>query len=132
MPQSPDPADLCKPAPDRAAEDQYHAGLDALAANDAEAAINHFRTALALDPHLLDAMHGLMRALQDAGRFDEGIAVARELARLDPEDVLAYTALSILYQHKGLIPEAEEAATKAKLLGWKQQLRASRTPGASI
>jgi Flp pilus assembly protein TadD len=71
-------------------------------------------------------MHGLVRALQDAGRYDEGIAAAQELARLDPEDVLAYTALSILYQHKGMVPEAEAAGLKAKLLGWKQQLRAAR------
>jgi hypothetical protein len=40
--------------------------------------------------------------------------------------VLAYTSLSILYQRKGLIEEAEAAALKAKLLGWKQQLRAGK------
>ena len=71
-------------------------------------------------------MHALIRAYQDAGSYDEGIAVAQQLALLDPEDVLAYTSLSILYQHKGLVPEAEAAALKAKLLGWKQQLRAGR------
>jgi hypothetical protein len=42
---------------------------------------------------------------------------------LDPEEVLAHTSLSILYQHKGMIAEAEAAALKAKLLGWKKQLQ---------
>ena len=68
-------------------------------------------------------MHGLIRALQEQGDFDAAIAVAQRLLQLDPEEVLAHTSLSILYQHKGMIPEAEAAALKAKLLGWKKQLQ---------
>jgi hypothetical protein len=37
--------------------------------------------------------------------------------------VLALTRLSIIYQHKGMIAEAENAAAKAKIMGWKEQLR---------
>jgi hypothetical protein len=40
--------------------------------------------------------------------------------------VLAYTSLSVLYQKKGMIPEAEAEANKARILGWKQQLKGSR------
>ena len=86
----------------------------------------NFVLPLSADSSFLDAQHGLIRALQDAGNYDDGIAAALSLAEQAPDDVLAYTALSILYQHKGLIPEAEQAATRAKLLGWKQQLRAAR------
>ncbi len=111
---------------DRAqAEELYYAALDRLAEGDAAGAVGGFRAAVAADGMFLDARHGLIRALQDAGAYDEGIAVAHALAGEAPDDVLAQTALSILYQHKGMIPEAEEAATRAKLLGWKQQLRAS-------
>jgi hypothetical protein len=35
---------------------------------------------------------------------------------------LVHTSLSILYQHKGMIAEAEAAGLRAKLLGWKKQL----------
>jgi Flp pilus assembly protein TadD len=70
-------------------------------------------------------MHGLIRALQDAGDYDQAIATANELIGRDPEDVLAHTSLSILYQHKGMVPEAEAEALKAKLLGWKQELHES-------
>ena len=111
------------------AEALYYAALESIAAGEPHAAIDACKHALALDPTYYDAMHALIRAYQDAGQFDEGIAAAHELARLDPEDVLAYTSLSILYQHKGLVPEAEEAALKGKLLGWKQQLRASKAAG---
>ena len=114
------------------AEALYYAALDAIAAGDPPTAIKSCHDALAICPEYLDAMHALIRAHQDAGEFDQGIAVAQQLAILDPEDVLAHTSLSILYQRKGLVPEAEAAALKAKLLGWKQQLRAGKGTGASL
>jgi Flp pilus assembly protein TadD len=104
------------------AEDLYHQGLDQLADGDAAAAAESLRRCLELDPGMLDAMHGLIRALQEQKEFDAAIAVARRLLELDPDEVLAHTSLSILYQHKGMIAEAEAEALKAKLLGWKQYL----------
>jgi hypothetical protein len=40
--------------------------------------------------------------------------------------VLAHTTLSILYQKKGMVAEAEAEANKARIMGWKQQLRAQK------
>ncbi len=40
-----------------------------------------------------------------------------------PDDILAHTSLSILYQKKGMVPEAEAEGNKARVLGWKQQLK---------
>jgi Flp pilus assembly protein TadD len=57
------------------------------------------------------------------GLLDDAIAVAQRLAELDPNDILAHTSLSILYQRKGMVPEAEAEANKARVLGWKQQLK---------
>ncbi len=94
-----------------------------LAEGDAAAAAEGLRRCLAVDPGMLDAMHGLIRALQEQGDFDGAIAVAHRLLELDPDEVLAHTSLSILYQHKGMIAEAEGEALKAKLLGWKQHLQ---------
>jgi Flp pilus assembly protein TadD len=106
-----------------AAEDLYHEGLDRLAEGDAAGAVQKLRNCLAVDPGMLDAMHGLIRALQDQGEFDTAIAVAQRLLQLDPDEVLAHTSLSILYQHKGMIAEAEAEALQAKLLGWKKHLQ---------
>jgi len=105
------------------AEELYYRGLDRLAEGDAPAAAESLRRCLEMDPGMLDAMHGLIRALQEQGDFDGAIEVARRLLQLDPEEVLAHTSLSILYQHKGMIAEAEAEALKAKLLGWKKQLQ---------
>ena len=112
------------------AETLYHRAIDLIASGDPAGAADRFSQALSLDPDLLEAMHGLIRALQDGGEYDQAIAVAHDLIARDPDDPLAHTSLSILYQHKGMVPEAEAAALKAKLLGWKLELRESR-PHAS-
>ncbi len=39
---------------------------------------------LEVDPGMLDAMHGLIRALQEQGELDAAIAVAQRLLQLDP------------------------------------------------
>jgi Flp pilus assembly protein TadD len=104
-------------------EDKYYDAIDKIANGDLIGAVTAFRSCLADNPSMLDAMHGLIRALKDLGELDEAIRVALRLAEIDPNDVLAHTSLSILYQSKGMVPEAEAEATKAKLLGWKLQLR---------
>src|SRR5882672_6326016 len=88
-----------------------------------QTAENHYYAALAADPTFTEAMHGLARALQDLNRLDEAIAVANRIAEIDPDDVLAHTSLSVLYQKKGMVPEAEAEGNKARVLGWKQQLK---------
>jgi Tfp pilus assembly protein PilF len=105
------------------AEELYYQALDRLEEGDAAAAAQILRQCLELDPGMLDAMHGLIRALQEQGEWDAAIDVAHRLLELDPDEVLAHTSLSILYQRKGMIAEAEAEALKAKLLGWKKQLQ---------
>lgn len=110
----------------RAAEDHYYSALDLTAEGNPEAAVAAYRKAIAADPTFTDAMHGLTRAYQDLNQLDEAIAVAQRIAEVDPEDILAHTSLSMLYQRKGMIPEAEAEANKARVLGWKQQLKGGR------
>ncbi len=107
----------------QAAEDHYYAALDHYADGNADGAISEYRQALAADPSFVDALHGLARVYQDLARFDEAIEVAKTISEHDPDDVLAHTSLSILYQKKGMIAEAEEESNKARILGWKQQLK---------
>lgn len=105
------------------AENHYYAALDHVAEGRDEQAIEEYRRALAVDSTFIDAMHGLSRALQNLNRLDEAIEVSRQISVADADDVLAHTSLSILYQKKGMIPEAEAEANKARILGWKQQLK---------
>jgi len=105
------------------AEDHYYAALDLMANGDLEQSVAAYRESLNADPTFTEAMHGLARALQDLERYDDAITVARQIAEVDPDDVLAHTSLSVLYQKKGMIPEAEAEGAKARVLGWKQQLK---------
>ena len=105
------------------AENHYYAALDLVADRNHEGAVAEYQKSLDADPTFTEAMHGMARALQDLGRLDEAIAVAKKMAEVDPNDILAHTSLSVLYQKKGMIPEAEEEGNKARILGWKQQLR---------
>ena len=108
------------------AEDHYYAALDLVAEGEHERALGEYQKSLEADPSFAEALHGLSRALQDLNRLDEAIAAAKRIAELDPDDVLAHTSLSVLYQKKGMIPEAEEEGNKARILGWKQQLKKNR------
>lgn len=105
------------------AEDHYYAALDHVADGHDELAVEEYKKSFAADTTFADALHGLSRALENLGRFDEAIEASRQLAELEPDDVLAHTRLSILYQKKGMVPEAEAEANKARILGWKQQLK---------
>lgn len=105
------------------AEDRYYAALDLLAEGHLEQAVAAYRESIEVDPSFTEAMHGLARALQDLQRYDEAIEVANKIAEIDPDDVLAHTSLSVLYQKKGMIAEAEAEGAKARVLGWKQQLK---------
>ncbi|MFZ0705869.1 MAG: tetratricopeptide repeat protein [Candidatus Korobacteraceae bacterium] len=107
----------------QAAEEHYYAALDHYAEGRHAEAIAGYEAAVAEDGSFLDALHGLARVLQDTEQYDRAIAVASQIAELDPEDVLAHTSLSILYQRKGMVPEAEAEAAKARVLGWKLQLK---------
>jgi Flp pilus assembly protein TadD len=105
------------------AEDHYYSALDLMAEGDLSKAVAESQESLNADPTFTEAMHGLARALQDLERYDEAIAVAQQIAEIDPDDVLAHTSLSVLYQKKGMIAEAEaegasagmEAAVEEKL-----------------
>jgi Flp pilus assembly protein TadD len=105
--------------------------LQLLAAGSPAEAAHAFRAAIAADPLHVEAHHGLVRALRDAGQLNQSVAAAMELTLLTPEDPLAHTALSISLQAVGHVPQAEAAAARARILEWKSQLN-SPSDGASL
>lgn len=105
------------------AEDHYYAALDLMADGQLDGAVAEYQRSISADPTFTEAMHGLARALQDLEHYDEAIVVAQKIAEIDADDVLAHTSLSVLYQKKGMIAEAEAEGAKARVLGWKQQLK---------
>ena len=111
--------------PRQKAENHYYAALDHFAEGDHQRALEEYRKSVEHDPTFTEALHGMARTLQDLDRLDEAIEVSKKIAEIDSDDVLAHTSLSVLYQKKGMVPEAEAEANKARVLGWKQQLKKS-------
>jgi tetratricopeptide (TPR) repeat protein len=104
-------------------EAHYYAALDLVLEGRHEQAVEEYRLAVEADPKFTDALHGLSRALQDLNRLDEAIEISQRISEIDPDDILAHTSLSILYQKKGMVPEAEAEGNKARVLGWKRELK---------
>ncbi len=104
-------------------EDLFNQGMDLLAENKMEEALDFYQKALQLDPNYDEALHALAMAYANLDRLDEAIEVGKKLIQVSPEDELAHTSLSIFYQRKGMIAEAEEVAAKARTLGWKRELQ---------
>ncbi|MGC1462661.1 MAG: hypothetical protein WA802_10700 [Terracidiphilus sp.] len=114
-----------------AAEEHCQRGIDLLAAGLAPEAADAFHAAIAVDSVHIEAHHGLVRALRDAGRLEQSVGAALALTALTPADPLAHTALSISLQTAGHVPEAEAAATRARVLEWKIQLESPSEEAAS-
>jgi len=123
MPDDPASSATARQLARQLAEGHYYAALDLVLEGRHEQAVEEYRQALAADPKFTDALHGLSRALQDLNRLDEAIEVAQQISEIDPDDILAHTSLSILYQKKGMVPEAEAEGNNARVLGWKRELR---------
>lgn len=117
------------PANTPTAEELCQRGLDLLAAGSAAESAEAFRAAIAVDERHVEAHHGLVRALRDAGRLEQAVGAALALTALTPADPLAHTALSISLQHAGHVPEAETAAARARVLEWKIQLQSPPDEG---
>ena len=118
--------------PIRSAEDHYYAGIDFFGEGKLPEAIAEYTRALELDPKFSDALHGLAQAYHAQQDFDRTIETARRILELDPDDILAWTTISRAYQRKGMVPEAEEAGNKARILGWKQQLKEQKASGGKV
>jgi tetratricopeptide (TPR) repeat protein len=103
-------------------EDFYNQGMELFAQDKLDEAIGAYLRALEEDPNFADALHALAMTYAHQEKLDQAIEVGRRLVDTAPDDELAYTSLSIFYQKKGLIAEAEAIAAKARTLSWKRQL----------
>ena len=112
-----------------AKEELYDRAVDHVAAGELEAAAVAYREALDLDPQYADAWEGLSMALADLGRYGESVEAAMRVVELVPDDQLAYTNLSRIYQRAGDVAKAEEWAAKARVADWKRQLKEGKDPG---
>jgi Flp pilus assembly protein TadD len=91
----------------------YDQAADRRDAGDKDGAVAKLEEAIALDPNFALA-HGMLAKLYaDLANSDKAIEHACKVAELEPDDSFSYTALSVIYQRCGRIPEAEHAKAMA-------------------
>lgn len=109
------------------AEILYHDALEHFEgdANDEDdTAITLLKQAILLSPAFEDAYEALGVILHRHHRVDEAIVVMKQLAKLNPNCVMARTNLSVFYVAKGMIAEAEHEKALAQQLEFKLELDA--------
>ncbi|MFT4538655.1 MAG: tetratricopeptide (TPR) repeat protein [Planctomycetota bacterium] len=105
------------------ANEFYMEGMKLFGEGKNEEAIATFVKCLEQKPKWTEAMHGLAMCHMNNGTLDDAIRIGQEIAEIDKNDAFAHTSLSMFYQRKGMIEEAEREGAKARMINWKQELK---------
>jgi len=96
----------------------YDLACDLRDQGDKVGAAAKLEDAVAADPNFAIG-HGMLAKLYvDLAMPEKAIEHAKKVVELEPEDSFSYTALSVIYQRCGKIPEAEDA----KAMSWQKQM----------
>jgi len=101
------------PTPDQL----YDQAIELRDQGDKAGAVAKLEEAVAADPAFAIGHGMLAKLFADLAEADKAIAHAQKVVELEPEDTFSYTALSVIYQRCGRIPEAEHA----KAVAWQKQ-----------
>ncbi|WP_435016833.1 tetratricopeptide repeat protein [Tundrisphaera sp. TA3] len=87
----------------------YDQAVDLRDAGDKPGAVAKLEEAIAADPSFAIGHGMLAKLFVDLAIPDKAIEHAKKVVELEPDDTFSYTALSVVYQRCGKIPEAEHA-----------------------
>lgn len=96
--------------------DFYKSGMAKFAGQDFPGALRDFESALEIDPEYADVLQSVAHVYEKLEDYDAALKYAKKAVACNPDDFLAHTSLSMFYQRKGMIAEAEaEKAVAAQL-----------------
>jgi len=114
---------LRTPSPQAEAEGLLLRATELVVADREGEAIALLERAIAVAPGHADSCEALGVLLGRRGRFEEAIAVMRQLLEADPDSVMAHTNMSVYHNRLGRIEEAEREARAAAVKGAERQRR---------
>ncbi|MCC5807033.1 MAG: hypothetical protein JJU00_11960 [Opitutales bacterium] len=94
-----------------------------------DAALAKITEALAAEPNSFAAWHAKAEIHFDRRELDDALEAGNHAAALSPEDVHIHTTLSRIWMERGDKEKAEHHGARARVLGWKDQLKGN--PGDS-
>lgn len=97
-------------------DDLYAAAERQKNAGDLAGAVSMLEAVVAEDPGFALAHSALAAWCTRLERHQDAVRHARRVVELEPKDPFSYTALSVACMRAGLIPEAEEALARSRML----------------
>jgi cytochrome c-type biogenesis protein CcmH/NrfG len=90
---------------------------------DAGTALSKLHAAIETDPACFAAWHAMAEIEFDRGDYAAALEAGTIAAGLDDENVHIHTTLSRIWMEKGDKEMAEKHGARARVLGWKDQLK---------
>ncbi|MEZ5404748.1 MAG: tetratricopeptide repeat protein [Verrucomicrobiia bacterium] len=104
-------------------DELFEAANGELAIGELEKAVELYQQCVDQDPKFVDGWHALGMALMKLGRYEAAIQAGKEATKLNPNDQILWTSLSLAYVRNNQIAEAEAAGAKAKILSWGGKMK---------
>jgi len=92
---------------------------------DHQAAIGKLHQAVKLDPACVPAWHAMAEIEFDRNDLDKALEAGMIALSLKEADVHLHTTLSRIWMERGDKEQAEKHGARARVLGWKEQLKES-------
>ena len=90
---------------------------------DHAAAIAKLEEAIKLDPACFAAWHAMAEIEFDRDSYEKALEAGTMAVGLKEDDVHIHTTLSRVWMELGNKEEAEKHGARARILGWKEQLK---------
>lgn len=97
-------------------EERYEAAEKLKAAGDLQGAVQALEAVVADHPDYALGFSALAAWCTRLERHADAVRHARRVCELEPRDPFSYTALSVACMRGGMIPEAEEALARSRVL----------------
>jgi Flp pilus assembly protein TadD len=88
-----------------------------------EKAISALREALSFYPESFAIHHALAEVHFSLRQLDDALRHAEKAGDIQPGDIHIHTSLSRIWMERGDKEKAESFGAKARMLGWKEQLK---------
>ena len=88
-----------------------------------DAALGKLNKAVELDPACFAAWHAMAEIHFDRDELDKALEAGSIAVGLKEDDVHIHTTLSRIWMESGNKEEAEKHGARARVLGWKEQLK---------
>ena len=86
-------------------------------------ALEKLEQAIAMDPACVAAWHAMAEIQFDQDAYEKALEAATVAVGLREADVHIHTTLSRIWMELGNKEEAEKHGARARVLGWKEQLK---------